>query len=111
MIICHLGNGCSIAAVKDGGYSSFPPISSVISRLFHPFRVYFIGKSVDTTMGLTPLDGLIMGTRAGAIDPGENTLETSGKDETLIKTTLGTSGENQVYFSTCARNLARTLTK
>lgn len=44
IITCHLGNGSSIAAVENG-------------------------KCVDTTMGLTPLDGLIMGTRCGAIDP------------------------------------------
>lgn len=44
LIICHLGNGSSISAVKEG-------------------------KCIDTTMGLTPLDGLIMGTRSGAIDP------------------------------------------
>ena len=44
-IICHLGNGCSIAAVQNG-------------------------ISVDTTMGLTPLEGLLMGTRSGDIDPG-----------------------------------------
>ena len=44
MITCHLGNGSSIAAI-DGG------------------------KSVDTTMGLTPLEGLAMGTRCGSIDP------------------------------------------
>lgn len=44
IITCHLGNGSSISAVKDG-------------------------KVVDTTMGFTPLDGLIMGTRSGAIDP------------------------------------------
>jgi acetate kinase len=44
IITCHLGNGASIAAV-DGG------------------------KSVDTTMGFTPLEGLIMGTRCGSIDP------------------------------------------
>ncbi|MBO5238510.1 MAG: acetate kinase [Lachnospiraceae bacterium] len=43
-IVCHLGNGASICAVKNG-------------------------KSVDTSMGLTPLDGLVMGTRSGAIDP------------------------------------------
>ncbi len=43
IITCHLGNGSSISAVKNG-------------------------KCVDTTMGFTPLDGLIMGTRAGAID-------------------------------------------
>ena len=44
MIICHLGNGASISAVKDG-------------------------KCADTSMGLTPLEGLIMGTRSGDIDP------------------------------------------
>ena len=43
-ITCHLGNGCSMAAVRGG-------------------------KSVDTTMGLTPLEGLVMGTRSGDIDP------------------------------------------
>jgi acetate kinase len=45
LIICHLGNGCSLAAVRDG-------------------------HSIDTTMGFTPLDGLMMGSRSGAIDPG-----------------------------------------
>ncbi|MBR2614851.1 MAG: acetate kinase [Clostridia bacterium] len=44
MIICHLGNGSSISAVKDG-------------------------KCQDTSMGFTPLEGLIMGTRSGDIDP------------------------------------------
>lgn len=44
-IVCHLGNGASICAVKNG-------------------------ESVDTSMGLTPLEGLIMGTRSGDIDPG-----------------------------------------
>ena len=44
IITCHLGNGSSIAAIKDG-------------------------KVVDTTMGLTPLEGLVMGTRSGDIDP------------------------------------------
>ncbi len=45
VITAHLGNGCSIAAIKDG-------------------------KSVDTSMGLTPLEGLVMGTRSGDLDPG-----------------------------------------
>ncbi|NEP18584.1 MAG: acetate kinase [Leptolyngbya sp. SIO4C1] len=45
LIVCHLGNGCSLAAVRDG-------------------------HSVDTTMGFTPLEGLMMGTRSGSIDPG-----------------------------------------
>ncbi len=44
-ITCHLGNGCSMAAIRNG-------------------------KSVDTTMGLTPLEGLMMGSRSGDIDPG-----------------------------------------
>lgn len=44
VVVCHLGNGSSITAVKDG-------------------------KCFDTTMGFTPLDGLVMGTRSGAIDP------------------------------------------
>lgn len=44
VITCHLGNGCSITAVKNG-------------------------KSVDTSMGFTPLEGLVMGTRCGDIDP------------------------------------------
>ena len=44
IIVCHLGNGASISAVKDG-------------------------KCIDTSMGLTPLEGLIMGTRTGDIDP------------------------------------------
>ncbi len=44
MIICHLGNGASIAAVKNG-------------------------KSIDTSMGYTPLEGLMMGTRTGDVDP------------------------------------------
>ena len=45
LVTCHLGNGSSIAAVKGG-------------------------ECLDTTMGLTPLDGLVMGTRSGTVDPG-----------------------------------------
>ncbi len=44
LITCHLGNGCSITAVKGG-------------------------RSVDTSMGFTPLEGLVMGTRSGDLDP------------------------------------------
>ena len=44
VITCHLGNGCSITAIKDGA-------------------------CVDTSMGLTPLDGFMMGTRTGTLDP------------------------------------------
>jgi acetate kinase len=45
LVICHLGNGCSVTAVRDG-------------------------RSVDTSMGFTPLEGLMMGTRSGSVDPG-----------------------------------------
>lgn len=45
LITCHLGNGASVCAVRDG-------------------------QSVDTSMGLTPLEGLVMGTRSGDVDPG-----------------------------------------
>ena len=45
LVTCHLGNGCSLAAVRGG-------------------------RSVDTTMGFTPLEGLMMGTRSGSVDPG-----------------------------------------
>lgn len=45
LVICHLGNGGSLCAVRHG-------------------------KSIDTTMGFTPLDGLMMGTRSGSVDPG-----------------------------------------
>jgi acetate kinase len=45
LVICHLGHGCSAAAVLGG-------------------------RSVDTTMGFTPLDGLVMATRSGSVDPG-----------------------------------------
>jgi acetate kinase len=45
LVTCHLGNGCSLAAIRDG-------------------------RSIDTTMGFTPLDGLMMGTRSGSVDPG-----------------------------------------
>jgi acetate kinase len=57
IITCHLGNGSSVAAVQDG-------------------------KSVDTSMGLTPLEGLIMGTRSGDIDPAvvEFLMEKKGYD-------------------------------
>jgi acetate kinase len=45
LVVCHLGGGCSVTAVRDG-------------------------RSVDTTMGLTPLEGVPMATRAGSVDPG-----------------------------------------
>ena len=55
-IVCHLGNGSSVSAVLNG-------------------------KSIDTSMGLTPLEGLVMGTRSGDIDPA--ILEFIAKKENL----------------------------
>ena len=65
IITCHVGNGGSITAVKDG-------------------------KSVDTSMGLTPLEGLMMGTRSGDIDGGAVTyiMEKEGLDATGISNLL-----------------------
>jgi acetate kinase len=45
LVVCHLGSGCSVTAVADG-------------------------RSIDTTMGFTPLEGVMMGTRSGSLDPG-----------------------------------------
>ena len=45
LVTCHLGNGCSLAAIREE-------------------------RSIDTTMGFTPLEGLMMGTRSGSVDPG-----------------------------------------
>jgi len=76
LITCHLGNGCSLAAIQDG-------------------------HSVDTTMGFTPLEGLMMGTRSGSVDPGiltylirEGQLKPEQIDDVLNKQSglLGVSG-------------------
>ncbi|MDI9584307.1 MAG: acetate kinase [Acidobacteriota bacterium] len=76
IITCHLGNGCSMAAVLGG-------------------------KSVDTSMGLTPLEGLLMGTRCGDLDPAilpflqaEMNLSSEDIDRILNKSSglLGISG-------------------
>jgi len=61
IITCHLGNGSSMTAIKNG-------------------------KSFDTSMGMTPAEGLIMGTRTGDIDPGA-LLYMAEKEETSIKET------------------------
>jgi acetate kinase len=76
LVSCHLGNGCSLAAIRDG-------------------------HSVDTTMGFTPLEGLMMGTRSGSVDPGiltfltrQRGISASRLDEVLNKESglLGISG-------------------
>ena len=65
LVTCHLGSGCSLAAIRDG-------------------------RSVDTTMGFTPLEGVVMGTRSGSLDPGlilhllrEEGASVDGLDTTL----------------------------
>ena len=77
LITCHLGNGCSLAAIKNG-------------------------ISINTTMGFTPLEGLMMGTRSGSIDPAiplylqrEHGLTVEQIDEMLNKAAglKGISGE------------------
>jgi len=76
IVSCHLGNGCSVTAIGEG-------------------------RSVDTTMGFTPLEGLMMGTRSGSVDPGiltyvmrRDRLDAQGVDELLNKKSglLGVSG-------------------
>jgi acetate kinase len=58
LITCHIGNGCSVTAIKNG-------------------------KSFDTSMGMTPLEGLMMGTRSGDIDPAIVTHTMAKEDLTL----------------------------
>src|SRR5213594_321258 len=76
LVTCHLGNGCSLAAIQEG-------------------------HSIDTTMGFTPLEGLMMGTRSGSVDPGiltylirEGRLQAQEIDDVLNKESglLGISG-------------------
>ena len=73
IVTCHIGNGSSITAVKDG-------------------------KCVDTSMGFTPLDGILMGTRSGAIDPAivtylmENENMTAKEAENYLNKQCGFAG-------------------
>ena len=76
LITCHLGNGCSMCAIDRG-------------------------RSVDTSMGLTPLEGLLMGTRSGDLDPGivEFLIQTEG----LTPSDVGcTSKPNATYLADSA---------
>ncbi|MBI2817671.1 MAG: acetate kinase [Acidobacteria bacterium] len=86
MITCHLGNGCSLAAIRNG-------------------------RSVDTTMGFTPLEGLMMGTRSGSIDPGiiiyllrhkhygADDLDRILNEESGLKGVSGVSGDMRAVLS------------
>jgi acetate kinase len=77
MVSAHLGNGCSLAAIVDG-------------------------KSVDTTMGFTPLDGLMMGSRSGTVDPGlllhliTSKAYDAAELETILNTKSGLKGVSGV---------------
>jgi len=79
-VTCHIGNGCSLAAIQDG-------------------------HSIDTTMGFTPLEGLMMGSRSGSVDPGiliylmrqkgysADQLDTMLNKESGLKGVSGVSGD------------------
>ncbi len=71
-IVCHLGNGASVCAVKNG-------------------------KSIDTSMGLTPLEGLIMGTRSGDIDPGAMEFIAKKEDKDIYQVMKILNKESGVY--------------
>lgn len=93
LISCHLGNGCSLAAIQSG-------------------------RSVDTTMGFTPLEGLMMGTRAGSVDPGillyllrqgysEEDLDRVLNRESGLKGISGGSGDMREIMAAVAQGNAR----
>jgi acetate kinase len=65
LVVCHLGNGASVAAIAGG-------------------------RSVDTSMGMTPLEGLVMGTRSGDVDPGVllHLMRHAGYDADTLDTVL-----------------------
>ena len=72
VIVCHLGNGASVSAVKNG-------------------------KSVDTSMGLTPLEGLVMGTRSGDVDPAIIEYLAHAMDKSLEEVMKILNKESGVY--------------
>lgn len=89
IITCHLGNGCSITAVHKG-------------------------RSIDTSMGFTPLEGLVMGTRCGDIDPAlvaylmrKERLSPAGIEDMMNKKSglKGISGISNDMRQLCARSL------
>ncbi|HWC95666.1 MAG TPA: acetate/propionate family kinase [Candidatus Sulfopaludibacter sp.] len=94
IVSCHLGSGASLAAIRDGA-------------------------SVDTTMGFTPLEGLMMGTRSGSVDPGiliylvrHKGYDAAGLDRILnkesgLKGISGISGDMREVLAAMARGEAR----
>ena len=93
LVVCHLGGGCSLAAVRGG-------------------------RSVDTTMGFTPLDGIAMCTRSGSVDPGiliyllRQGITTDGLEETLnkesgLKGLSGLAGDTRIIVPAMHQGNAR----
>jgi len=90
LVICHLGSGCSVTAIKGG-------------------------RSIATTMGFTPLEGVMMATRSGSVDPGlllhllrHNEFTTEALEDVLnhqsgLKGVSGTSGDMRDVLSACKR--------
>jgi acetate kinase len=84
LITAHLGNGCSVCAIQNG-------------------------ESVDTTMGLTPLEGLVMGTRSGDIDPNVFSFLAERTGSTLAQTTRLLNHESGLLGLSGVSNDMRTL--
>jgi len=96
LITCHLGNGCSLAAIRNG-------------------------QSIDTTMGFTPLEGLMMGSRSGSVDPGILTyllrekgysadqLDTILNKESGLKGISGISSDMREILSACKEGNERAI--
>ena len=94
IITCHLGNGCSLAAIQHG-------------------------HSIDTTMGFTPLEGLMMGSRSGTVDPGilihllrqkgatPDQLDTTLNKNSGLKGVSGISSDMRSILSAMAEGNAR----
>lgn len=86
LITAHLGNGCSAAAIHNG-------------------------RSVDTTMGMTPLEGLVMGTRSGDMDPGLHEFLAEKLGLTLAEITAMLNRESGLLGLSALSNDMRTLTE
>jgi len=84
LLTAHLGNGCSTAAVRDGG-------------------------SVDTSMGMTPLAGLVMGTRSGDVDPGLHAFMARESGATLDEITDALNRQSGLLGLSGSSNDMRTL--
>lgn len=86
IITAHLGNGCSATAVRNG-------------------------RSVDTTMGMTPLEGLVMGTRSGDVDPGLHEHLANRLDMSLAEITAMLNRKSGLLGLSGVSNDMRTLTE